>query len=232
MNNKKVQSVIAVYGIVALIYILAFLIIPFDKNGASVIAFVFTLISLAVSLKAVTYVFGKDDSLKSKFYGFPVIKIAYMYPLVQGAFSVLIWILAAVFDVSYWIALLPSLVIMGTAAIALVAIDNARDFVQKEDEKTENILKTSKLFHLNAQTLVDVCTETNVKAELKKLQEAIRFSDPVSCGQTEQIEQIILEKLENLKINLHSASAEENIASIIAIRNLLSERNALCKMYK
>ena len=38
--NKKNKSIIAVYGILAFIYLIAFITIPFPKNAASWISFV------------------------------------------------------------------------------------------------------------------------------------------------------------------------------------------------
>ena len=93
--NKKNKSIIAVYGTLAFIYLIAFVIIPFPKNAASWISFVFTLVSFVLSLGASLYIFGKDDEMTSKFYGFPIFKIAYMYPLVQFVVSVIICIIAA-----------------------------------------------------------------------------------------------------------------------------------------
>ncbi len=41
-----------------------------------------------------------------------------------------------------------------------------------------------------------------------------------------------MEKLENLKIGVSSSSVDENIAKITEIKNLLAERNRICKMNK
>lgn len=230
--NKKNKSIIAVYGILALIYLIAFVIIPFPKNAASWISFVFTLISFVLSLGVSLYVFGKDDEMTSKFYGFPIFKIVYMYPVVQFAVGVIICIIAAFVAVPYWIALILSLVILGASAIGVIATDNARDIIEENEAEVERVTKATKMFNLNISSVLDLCTEPSVKKELGKLAESFRFSDPVSSDATEEIESTIMEKLENLKINITASSSDENIAKITELKNLLSERNRICKVSK
>lgn len=230
--NKKNKSIIAVYGILAFIYLIAFVIIPFPKNAASWISFVFTLVSFVLSLGVTLYVFGKDDEMTSKFYGFPIFKIAYMYPLVQFAVGVIICLIAAFVAVPYWVALILSLIILGVSAIGVIATENARDIVEENEAEIERVTKATKLFNLNVSSVLDLCTEPSVKKELEKLAESFRFSDPVSSDATEDIESTIMEKLENLKISISSSDSDENIAKITELKNLLAERNRICKMNK
>ena len=230
--NKKNKSIIVVYGILAFIYLIAFITIPFPKNAASWISFVFTLISFVLSLGVSLYVFGKEDEMTSKFYGFPILKIAYMYPLVQFIVGVVICLIAAFVAAPYWVALILSLVILSVSAIGVIATDNARDIIEENEAEIERVTKATKLFNLNVSSVLDLCTEASVKKELEKLAESFRFSDPVSSDATEEIENTIMEKLENLKISISSSDSDENIAKITELKNLLAERNRICKVSK
>ena len=230
--NKKNKSFIAVFGILAFIYLIAFVIIPFPKPAASWISFVFTLVSFVLSLGVTLYVFGKDDEMTSKFYGFPIFKIAYMYPLIQFVVGLIICIVAAFVAVPYWIALVLSLIILGASAIGVIATDNARDIVEQTEAESERVTKATKMFNLNIASVLDLCTEPSVKIELEKLAESFRFSDPVSSDATEDIESTIMEKLEILKISISSSDSDENIAKITELKNLLAERNRICKVSK
>ena len=230
--NKKNKSIIAVYGILAFIYLIAFITIPFPKNAASWISFVFTLISFVLSLGVSLYVFGKEDEMTSKFYGFPILKIAYMYPLVQFIVGVVICLIAAFVAAPYWVALILSLVILSVSAIGVIATDNARDIIEENEAEIERVTKATKLFNLNVSSVLDLSTEASVKKELEKLAESFRFSDPVSSDATEEIENTIMEKLENLKISISSSDSDENVAKITELKNLLAERNRICKASK
>ena len=104
-----------------------------------------------------------------------------------------------------------------------------------ESDHLDGILysdKATKMFNLNIASVLDLCTEPSVKIELEKLAESFRFSDPVSSDATEDIESTIMEKLENLKISISSSDSDENIAKITELKNLLAERNRICKVSK
>ena len=103
--NKKTRSFILVYGIVFLVCLLAFLIIPFQKNAASWIVFAFSLISIAAGCGISLFAFRGEQALVSKVYGFPVFRIGLIYMILQLVFSLIICIVAAFVDVPYWIAL-------------------------------------------------------------------------------------------------------------------------------
>lgn len=230
--NKKSKSMIAVYGVLVLIYLIAFVVIPFPKNAASWISFVFTLISLAVSFGIISSVLKKEGDLKSKFYGFPILKIGYLYPIVQLILGIVICGIVAFVAVPYWIALVLSLVLLAVAIIGVIAADNVRDIIEENEAQIERTTKATKLFNLNISSALDLCAEPTVKKELEKLAEAFRFSDPVSNEATEEIENIIMGKLEKLKIQITSSSSDENIEKITELKNLLLERNRICKATK
>lgn len=230
--NKKSKSIIAVYGILAFIYLIAFIVIPFEKTASSWIIFVFTLISFALSFGVTNYVFGKEGELKSKFYGVPILRIALAYPAVQFVVGVIICTISAIVAVPYWVALVLSIVILGASAIGVIATDNARDIIEDSEAEVERITKTTKIFNLNVSSAVDICKNAEVKKELEKLAETFRYSDPVSGEATEDIETIIMEKLDSLKININSLSAEDAINSVNELKNLLDERNRICKANK
>ena len=230
--NKKNKSIIAVYGILALIYLIAFVIIPFPKNAASWISFVFTLISFVLSLGVSLYVFCKDDEMTSKFYGFPIFKIAYMYPVVQFVVGVIICLIVAFVDVPYWIALILSLVILGASAIGVIATDNARDIIEENEAEVERVTKATKMFNLNISSVLDLCTEPSVKKELEKLAESFRFSDPVSSEATFPLESELRACMDNLERALTDGDMDGVAKLCPQTAALLAERNRICKLNK
>ncbi len=71
-------------------HILAFLIIPFNKNAASWISFVFTIISIISSLLVCGCAFKAKETLVSKIYGFPIFRVGVVYALVQLVVGIVI----------------------------------------------------------------------------------------------------------------------------------------------
>lgn len=230
--NKKSKSVIAVYAIILVVYILAFLIIPFNKNAASWISFFFTIIAIAGSLFVCGYAFNAKQTLVSKIYGYPVFRVGVVYALVQLVLGIIICAISAFAAVPYWVALLLSVILLAAATIGVIITDNTRDFIEETEAEDERVTNAIKLFNLNIAAVVDLCTDATVKKELEKLAESFRFSDPVSSDATEDIENTIMEKLESLKIGISSSAVEENIAKTTELKTLLAERNRICKMSK
>ena len=230
--NKKAKSAIAVFAIIAFVYAFCFIIIPFPKNSASWISFVFTLISVIAGLGIFTYAFKNGDSLVSKIYGFPIFRIGYLYIAAQFIVGVLICLVAAFVAVPYWIALVLSVILLSLAAIGVIATDNTRDIIEEIEEETERVTKATKIFNLDIQAIVDLCTEESVKKELVKLAEAIKYSDPVSSEATEDAENTLLEEISILRELIEVNDTEKSLTQITKVTNLLNERNRICKAFK
>ncbi len=225
-------SAIAVHGIVALGYIVMFLLIPFPKYAASWISFGFTLAAIAISLVIAFYANRGDGSITSKVYGFPVLRVGYLYLAVQFVVGAVICLIAALIEVPFWIPLLLSLLLLAAAGVGVIATDNVRDHVQAMDRETERVTKAVKTFRLDMASVLDRCSDSVVKRELEKLAEAIRYSDPVSSEATESIERELGMAIEDLKVDVRRKSQEELLEQIQEVKSLLTERNRICKANK
>lgn len=230
--NKKSKSVIAVYAIVLFVYVLAFLIIPFNKTAASWISFVFTIIAIAGSLFVCGYAFNAKQTLVSKIYGYPIFRVGAVYAIAQLAIGIVICAVSAVIAVPYWVALLVSVILLGVAAIGVIITDNTRDLVEEVDESVKVDIKNVTNFQINIAGIVDVCEKVDVKIELERLNELFRFSDPVTNDETREVEEAIKTMLAELKILVVDGSADDIKALIKKITNALNERNRICKVTK
>ena len=230
--NKKSKSVIAIYAIVLLVYVLAFLIIPFNKIAASWISFAFTIIAIVYSLFVCGYAFSSEETLVSKIYGYPVFRVGEIYALVQLAVGIVICAIGAFVAIPYWIALLLSVILLGVATIGVIITDNVRDTIKEFDESVKVDTKNITRFQINIAGVVDICENAEVKLELEKLNELFRFSDPVTNEQTREIEESINSMLNELKDIVVDGSADEVVGLIKKLTNALNERNRICKASK
>ncbi len=228
--DKKNKSVIAVYAIAAAVYILAFVIVPFPKNSAAAwISFLFAVLAFGASFVITRKAFYGDTAIISKVYGYPIFRIGIIYLTVQVAFSLIIFIVGFFVKVPYWIALLPSVVFLGLAAIGFIAADNARDIIENFDEKSKTVTKAVEMFNTDIAGAIDLCENPEIKKELEALAESFRFSDPVSADATKEIENRIDELLVKLKSAINS---DESKVIIKQLTNAMNERNRICKANK
>lgn len=230
--NKRNKSFVVMYAIVAVIYILLFALIPFHKPAGSWLMFVFSLISIAGGCGITLYVFGKDDSLMSKFYGYPVFKIGIGYMLLQLGLSVLVYIIGAFINVPYWVGLLLSLVMAGAAGIGIIAADNAHDFVEQIDNQTLEVTRNVTYFNVDIGDLLDMCEDETLRTPLQELATKCKYSDPVSIPETEEKEQQIKIELQELHTLIERNENEKANEKIQLVLRLLSSRNRICQANK
>lgn len=230
--DKKAKSTIAVYAIILFVYVLAFLILPFNKIAASWISFIFTVIAIVSSLLVCGCAFKAKETLVSKIYGFPIFRVGVVYAIVQLIVGVIICAIGAFMLVPYWVALLLSVLFLGAAAIGVIVTDNTRDLIEEIDNgvkvETENVT----FFQINIAGIVDGCDNDEVKSELVKLNELFQFSDPVTNDSTKEIEAAIMAMLSELKTIVVDGSTDDIKKQIKKLTNSLNERNRICKASK
>lgn len=230
--NKQALSAIAAYVIILAIYILAFLIIPFDTIAASWICFGFTIGALLISLGMSAFAFKDTGKMVSKIYGYPIFTIGIIYAVAQMVIGILICVIAAFVEVPYWLALLLCIILLGAAVIGMLATDNVRDTIEKLDEELKATTRTVTYFRINISGIVDMCEDPQVKPQLLKLEEQFRYSDPVSSDATKVCEDKINRMLADLKVKVGTAPAEVQLDAIKNISIALNERNRICKANK
>lgn len=230
--DKKAKSTIAVYAIILLVYVLAFLIVPFNKCAASWFSFVFTIIALVSSLFICGIAFKAKETLVSKIYGFPIFRVGAIYAIVQLVVGVIICAIGAFVAVPYWVALLLSVILLGAAAIGVIITDNTRDLIEEIDDSVKVETKNVTYFQINIAGIVDDCENPDVKADLEALNQLFEFSDPVTNEETKESEETIKAMLAELKTLVVDGSTDDIKALIKKITNALNERNRICKASK
>lgn len=230
--DKKSKSIIAIYAIILVVYMLTFLVIPFNKIAASWISFAFTIIAIVSSLFVFNVAFNTKETIVSKIYGYPIFRVGAVYALSQLVLGIIICAIAAFAAVPYWVALLLSIILLGAAAIGVIATDNTRDLVEHVDEVTAADTENATHFQINIAGIVDRCEDSALKEELQKLNEAFRFSDPVSNLHTKESEEKIGILLDELKVFVENNNSDEAAAHVKKIFNALAERNRICKATK
>ncbi len=231
-KNKKTISVISVYTIVFVVYVLLFALIPFKKVAVSWISFGFTLFSIVFSSLICIYVFGTTKTLVSKVYGYPIFRIGSVYLFAQFAVGIVFCILGAIIAVPYWLSLVVDIVLLGAALIGVIATDNTRDFVEEADNSSQIDTKDFMLLQNSVADIVDFCDNPNIKNRLEKLNEQFQFSDPVTNEATKEIEKTLETMISELGQVISQKSDDDILAMINKISNTLAERNRICKINK
>ena len=75
MKNKNTVRGYIILGIALAAWLVIVLAVPFVKNAAYWLSFVFTLLAFAAQLYVFKISFHNGESVRSKFYGFPIARI-------------------------------------------------------------------------------------------------------------------------------------------------------------
>lgn len=226
-NEKRVCIVLAINLVV---FVVISLVVPFVKSGVFWLSFVFGIIAIAVQLYVLKIAFGKDESPRSKFYGFPIAKIGFVYMVAQLLLSLVF--MAIGFICPVWIPVIVYVVLLGGASIGFIAADVTRDEIERQDV----VLKTDTECMQTLRSIVYPLsgqTEDGESSELlKKLAEEFKYSDPVSSDSIKDIEKDLTALVEELQKAVVDGDAQSVKGLGQKISVTLTERNRLCKLNK
>ena len=223
MMKKNSTKGYVILGILfALISIIAFAV-PTTKTVTFWIAYVFTAAAFAVQIGIWKTALGKEETLKSKFLGFPVVHIGIVYALLQViAFAVFMFVPT----LPAWSAIVACSVIAGISAVCMISADAGRNEIERVEAKIQKRVFYIRELQADIELLADNETDATVKTALSQLAEKIRFSDPMSTEQLADLENKITVKVAELKTTTNKM---EIITELIS---LLDERNKKCMILK
>lgn len=222
MKKNGLMSYLALGIVFALFNVIVF-VAPTDKTATFWTAYAFSVVAFAVQIPLWKIALGKKDALKSKFLGIPVVHVGITYLIIQLiAFAVFM-----IFPtLPVWLTVVVCSIILAISALCAIAGQAGANEINRVEEKITVKRAFIQFLQTDIEMLAESENDTETKAELKKLAEKIRFSDPISNELVNHIENRILIKIDELK-------ASNDKAMIIRELNfLLDERNITCKKSK
>lgn len=227
MSKNKLRFYIVAAAVFVAFTVISFAV-PFAKNGAFWVAYIFAVLAIAAQV----YVYPKafdGASAKSKFYGFPIARISTIYLAVQLVLSLVV--MATTKWVPAWIPACVFVVALCAAVAGFVSVDTMREEIERQDVKLKKDVTLMRSLQSKINVLPAQCSGETAKA-LEKLAEDIRFSDPVSGEATADVET----ELSALIDELQQAVIDADEAAVLTLCRkaavTLNERNRICKLNK
>lgn len=173
--------------------------------------------------------FFKEENKGKVFLNIPIINLAYSSLIVSfivGAVAM------AVPQIPCWVGVIIDVLVPAFYAIAIVKASAAADIVNDVEQKVKAQTFFIKSLTVDADSLMARAKSDEMKAETKKVYEAIRYSDPMSNNALANIENQIqnefnafADAVKNNDIDLAKSSANELVI-------LINDRNKKCKLLK
>lgn len=222
MKKNGLMSYLALGIVFALFNVIAF-VVPTDKTATFWTAYVFSVIAFAVQIPLWKIALGKKDTLKSKFLGVPVIHVGITYLIIQLIAFAIFMIFPTL---PVWLAVVVCAIILAISVLCAIAGQAGANEINRVEEKIKVKRAFIQFLQTDIEMLAESETDAETKAELKKLAEKVRFSDPMSHEMLGELESRISAKVEEMK------TATDKKAFIAEVTTLLTERNKKCKILK
>lgn len=222
MKKNSTKGYVILGVLFALVSIIAFAV-PTVKTSTFWIVYVFTAAAFAAQIGIWKTALGKEETLKSKFLGFPVVHIGIVYAILQvTVFAIFMFVPT----LPAWSAIVVCSVIAGVSAVCMIPADAGRNEIERVEAKVQKKVFYIRELQSDIELLAGNESNADVKTALTQLAEKIRFSDPMSNEQLADLENKISAKVMELK------TATNTMEIITELNSLLDERNKKCKILK
>ncbi|MBR5246069.1 MAG: hypothetical protein IKV25_01700 [Clostridia bacterium] len=234
----KISKNFKLYAIVWVILLALFnaivFITPSDYNGESKFTDTFWIGYSLVTVGFIgqflcAYVGLKDENITKVFYNIPLLRVS-VIGLVVSAIAGSIFM--ALPTVESWIAALICLIVLAFVAIATIKASVAGDAVSAIDNKIKLQTFFIKSLTVDAQNLLARANTAETKDAVNKVYEAIRYSDPMSNDNLNEIENKISYEFKAFEMAVKNGDVAiiNNQADELLI--LINNRNNKCKALK
>lgn len=192
------------------------------------IAFVFIVLAFIGNL-ACAYLAFKAENSKKMFLNLPLITVSWsalITMLIVGS------VLMLIPNCPAWVTAVVCIIILAFNAIAVIKAGWAANAVSKVDERVAAQTSFIKSLIVDTESILSRAKSDAVKAECKKVHEAVRYSDPTSNDALSVIEAKITVKVDEFSsaVGVDDAEKAKEIAGEIII--LVADRNKKCKAVK
>lgn len=222
------------WAVLAAVFNLIVFIVPNEMvgmnkfGGAFWSGYVFIMLAFVGQLVCAYFAFKAENKQKF-FYNLPLITISYAATIASVIVGTLCMVIP---NLPNWVGIIICLVILAFSAVSVVKAKAAADVVSEIDKKIKVNTLFIKSLTVDAESLMARAKTDEINAELKKVYEAVRYSDPMSDEALSGIESQI-----TLKFDLLSkAVAEENAEAVRSAAEelviLINDRNRKCKLLK
>lgn len=191
-------------------------------------AFVFIVLAFIGNLVCAFLAF-KAESLKKMFLNLPLITVSWSALIAMLAVGSALMLIP---NCPAWIAAIICLLILAFNAVAVIKAGWAAETVSKVDEKVAAQTSFIKNLVVDTDSILVRAKSDAVKAECKKVYEAVRYSDPMSYEALSVIEEEITVKVDEFSAAVGADDIEKakELADELVI--LVAKRNKKSKLLK
>lgn len=222
MNKKKsIGMSLVVFGIIFAVYNLLVFMILTPKTGVFWMSYGFMVLAFGLQLVGM-YLSFKEWSVQAVFFGIPLAQFTLFYFFAELFMSIVFMIFQTI---NWKIPLVLQLVLLAIYAVVAIVSVAGRDVAVEVKDNYQSKAASMKLNVVDVQMLVDEVKDPELKAQLRKLAEAIRYSDPMSHEAIADVEAQIHQEMFALQAFCQDQDIDAAKSSCARLQRLYVERN-------
>lgn len=231
-KNFKLYSILWAFSLAifnVIVFIVPNEIAGFNKFGGAFWAG-YVFITLAFVGQLATAFFAlKEENLTKLFYNLSMLSVSRVGLILTLVIGTLCMIIP---NLPNWVGIIICFAILGFTAIAVFKANFAADLVAEKDKEIKAQTLFIKSLTADAQSLIAQAKSPEVKAECKKVYEAVRYSDPMSNDALASIEGDITINFSKFTEAVISENSDTVATLADKIIILLGDRNKKCRLLK
>ncbi|MCF0178311.1 MAG: hypothetical protein HUJ90_06755, partial [Bacteroidales bacterium] len=191
-NKKSGYVILLIAFVVVSVVVFA---VPTEKTTSFWVAYIFTCVAFGAQILLWNIGFRDNSPLKSRFLGIPVVRVGYIYLVLQ---LIALAVLLLYPQLPVWATIIINVLIVGISTTCTIMAEIGRNVIGNVEEKVQ-----SKVFYIREiQTDIEIAAERQsdsaTKQKLLNLAEKVRYSDPISSDELSEIEKRISDKVKEL----------------------------------
>ena len=237
MNNKLVKSGVLAAIIITLVSLVLLnvctFVIPFNKVDSAVFFTAYGCSEFVILMEMVIVIsqLFLEGNPNQRVLGLSIVHSGYVTTIAQIVLTAIFYIVNAFIALPLWVVLVIECLILGIGVIQIVKGFFFKTRVEEYHEKVANT-KFMDEFRVRLKALDKINTIASVSKELSDLVDVALGSDPITNEKTIDSEVEVVSLFQELYVAIKDGSEERTSNTIKLMKNVLLERNTLCKAGK
>ena len=224
MKNNKTKNTVA-FGLIYVILLAVFNLLVFtiskSRNDVFWLSYGFMTLAFVVQIVSMFMSFKSAD-VETAFFGIPLASFSVFYLCAELVIGALFMIFQMA---SFTLALVIQVLVLAVFLIIAIISLLSRDTVQQISDNVKEHVSNLKSVLVDIEMLMDGCADPELKVALRKLSETVKYSDPISNDAVADVEQRIMRKISELRINIDDNQIADAKQSCADLERLYVERN-------
>ena len=197
-------------------------------KGSFWVGYIFIILAFLVQLYC-SYIALKEQNYKKMFYNMSLILISYI-----AIFCIMIvgtaCMVIPIFPI--WLSIIACVMVTGIFAISIVTTCFAINVVSDIDNEIQTKTYTIKKITADAEHLISIANNEEIRNICKKVYETLRYSDPMNNINLSEVSQQIQNEFKTFELSVNENDVEMSKRVSNELLNLIDKRNKQCALLK